>query len=183
MPEQQSEEDIPSYIPDVLPKNNSIAQQTDKSQLSLSYREGPITPDELREYNDLVPGFAQDYLNEVIREVQHHRDIERERIEIEKGELAQEGETVRVQERIFRSNQRRSIWGSIAGTTIALTAIGCATFLGSNGHKEVAIAVVGSLAGTAAIIYGTDAHNKSRQKELEARESDDETKKIDEGDG
>jgi hypothetical protein len=89
MPEQQSEEDIPSYIPDILPKNNSIAQQTDKSQLSLSYREGPITPDELREYNELVPGFAQDYLNEVIREVQHHRDIERERIEIEKGELAQ----------------------------------------------------------------------------------------------
>jgi hypothetical protein len=39
------------------------------------------------------------------------------------------------------------------------------------------------LAGTAAIIYGTDAHNKSRQKELEARDSDDETKKIDEGDG
>lgn len=180
MPEQQPDENISSYSPEVLPKDDSLARQPDRSQLSLSYREGPITPDELREYDELVPGFAQDYLNEVIREVQHHRDIELKKIEIEKAELAQEGEIVRVQERIFRSNQSRSVWGSIAGFIITLTAIGSATFLGLNGQKEAAIAVVGSLAVTAAIIYGTDAYNTGRQKELEARESDNEVKKLDE---
>lgn len=108
MPEQP-DEDIPPYSPEVLPRESPIAQRPDESSLSLSYREGPITPDELRNYDELVPGFAQDYLNEVIKEAQHHRDIEREKIEIEKAELAQEGETVRVQERIFRSNQQRSI--------------------------------------------------------------------------
>lgn len=179
----QPDEDIPSYSPDVLSRENSIAQQPDKSQLSLSYREGPITPDELREYNELVPGFAQDYLSEVIKEVQHHRDIELKKIEIEKAELVQEGEIVRVQERIFRSNQRRSVLGSISGSIITLAAICSATFLGFNGHKEVAIAVVSSLAAVSVIIYGTDAYNKGRQKELETRESDDEAKKLGEGDG
>jgi hypothetical protein len=180
MSKRQPDEDIPVYSPDVLQEKDAIAQQSDKSQLSLSYRAGPITPDELKVYNNLVPGFAEGYLNEIIRESQHYRDIEREKIELERTELAQEAEIVRVQERIFQSNQRRSVFGSIAGSIIALTAIGSATFLGANGHKEVAIAVVGSLAGTAVIIYGTDAYNKGRQKELEARgESDDEAQKID----
>lgn len=179
---EQRDEDLPTYDPEVLQRENSIAQQPDESHLSFRYREGPIPPDELRNYDELVPGFAQDYLREVLMGAQHFRNIEREKIEIEKAELAQEGETVRVQERIFISNQRRSIMGSIAGSLIALTAIGSATFLGFNGHKEVAIAIVGSLATMSLIVYGTDAYNKSRQKELETRVSDAKVKNLREAD-
>ncbi|AFY60878.1 hypothetical protein Syn6312_1728 [Synechococcus sp. PCC 6312] len=165
---EMSKEEISPVRSDLLKPEDISYPEQNSSQLFVSYQEGPISPAELEGYNKFDPEFAQEYLREIISEIHHRRQIEVERLKLRNTELSLESGVVKTQERIFFSNQRRFILGSILGSVIALTAVGSATFLGIQGRKEVAIAVVGSLAGTAVIIYGTDAYNKGRKKELDS---------------
>jgi len=166
-------EDEDEHLPcetEVLPPESSL-NKAESEGMSVSYREGPISPSELREYDQLYPGFAKDYLREILEGATHSRKIQIEEIELEKANLAFNVEIVKVEERIFNSNQARSTLGTILGSIIALAAIGGATFLGSQSYQNAAIAVAGSLPVAVLAIYGTDAYNKNKQKHLEATAS------------
>lgn len=170
----EEEEKIPetgAIAPEVVQDDSSLAkpEKTSSDVASYTFRAGPITPEELREYEKLVPGFAKAYLDEVIEGAKHQREIEKEKLQIEKLQVEQDGEIIQTQKDIYFSNQRRSVWGLIAGVFIVFSAIGAATYLGLKGRETSAVAVVGSLAAAAAVMYGTDAYNKGKTKELESK--------------
>jgi uncharacterized membrane protein len=150
MPEDTSSgDDI--LKPEVIPSTSRDEQSS--SQMSLSIRSGPIPPDELQEYEKLVPGFAKEYLTEALEQSRHRREIERESLKFE--------------EKVFTKNHQRSLWGSIAGTVIILAALSSATILGLKGREKEVIAVTASLAAVAGIVYGSDAYNRSRNQKKE----------------
>ena len=109
-----------------------------------------------------MPGFASQYLTEVINEAKHQRQLELAEVEQEKLILD-------TQKEIFKSNHKRSLLGTAAGFTVIMTTLILATGLAIKGEKEVAIAAVASLAGVSAIIYGTDAYNKDKMRKLEQK--------------
>jgi uncharacterized membrane protein len=175
-PQPESENIIPAHTSEVVPDEAYITK-SDRDlakQLSISYTSSslPCSPEQLEAYDKMVPGFAQKLMNEYFIQLHHEREMEKKAIELEEKELIQNGEVIKVQEKIFNSNLDRSILGSKLGFVIALFAIGCATFLGFRGEKEVPIAIVGSLATISVIIYGTDALNKNKQRVMESKNSD-----------
>lgn len=152
--------------PEVVTDDRSLVRpETNSGELtSLTYRKGPIIPEESREYEKLVPGFAKAYLDEVIEGAKHQREIEKEKLQIERLQVEQDGEIIKTRRDIYFSNQHRSVWGLVAGVFIVFSAIGAATYLGLKGRETSAVAVVGSLAAAAAVMYGTDAYNKGKTK-------------------
>ncbi len=161
--ENQQSQDTDAIAPEIL-KPELVAKEREKesSGIQVFYREGPISPDELKAYDDLVPGFAARYLDEVFNGIEHQRKVELAEIEQEKLILD-------TQKEISKSSHKRSLLGTAAGFTIIMTALISATGLAIKGEKEVAIAVVASLAGVSAIIYGTDAYNKDKMRKLEQK--------------
>jgi hypothetical protein len=170
--EPEKSQETKAIEPEVVQDDRSLVRpETNSREVTrlMTYREGPIIPEELREYEKLVPGFAKAYLDEVIEGAKHQREIEKEKLQIEKLQVEQDGEIIKTQRDIYFSNQRRSVWGLVAGVFIVFSAIGAATYLGLKGRETTAVAVVGSLAAAAAVMYGTDAYNKGKTKELESK--------------
>jgi hypothetical protein len=165
MEELPQEED--QFIQPEILKTDSLIKEESKrdNEIEFSYRQGPILADELKAYDDLVPGFAEQYLTEVLNGAKHQRQIEL-------AEIEQEKRILETQQAIFRSNHKRSSWGTTAGSVIILTAIICATILGIQGKEKTALGIVGSLACVSAIIYGTDAYNRGKMQKLEQGQSD-----------
>jgi hypothetical protein len=165
MKNQQSQ-NTDTISPEIL-KTELVTKdrENESSGIEFFYREGPILPDELKAYDDLVPGFASQYLTEVINEAKHQRQLELAEVEQEKLILD-------TQKEIFKSNHKRSLLGTAAGFTVIMTVLILATGLAIKGQKEVAIASVASLAGVSAIIYGTDAYNKDKMQKLEQKKDD-----------
>lgn len=181
--ELEKNQETRAIEPEIVTDDRSLVRpEANPGELtSLTYRQGPIPPEELKEYESLVPGFAKAYLDEVIEGAKHQREVEKEKLQIERLQVEQDGEIIKTQRDIYFSNQRRSVWGLVAGVFIVSLAIGSATYLGSIGREKAAIAVVGSLAAAAAVMYGTDAYNKGKTKELESKG---ETKELEpEGEG
>ncbi|MBE9203984.1 hypothetical protein IQ218_11715 [Synechocystis salina LEGE 06099] len=131
----------------------------------ITYRQGPIEASELEAYNQLVPGFAERYLSELFVGAEHQRKIELLEIEQEKSILE-------AQKEIFNKNHRRSLLASKLGALIILVAILTAGGLAYFGKEKTAVAIVASLAGVSTIIYGTDAYNKIKEKQIEASNGD-----------
>jgi uncharacterized membrane protein len=92
MPEDPSSEDD-ILKTEVIPSTSKDGQSS--SQMSLSIRSSPIPPDELQEYEKLVPGFAQEYLKEALEQSRHRREIEQESLKFE--------------EKVFVKNHQRSL--------------------------------------------------------------------------
>ncbi len=92
--------------------------------------------------------------------------MEKAELQLERDRFEQGKEVLRFQERIINSNQQRSTKGLNRGTLIFMSGIIAALILGLSGRETAAVGVVGSLAAVAVVSYGTDAFNKSRQKEL-----------------
>lgn len=173
---QEPETGVPPVQPEVVPdggiQRDQLAKREPNDSVGFTYRVGPLPPDELREYEELVPGFAERYLNEVLEGARHDREIEKEETQLQRLEIEQEDKVRQTQEKLFYSNQRRSFGGMIAGSVIMLFAIGCATYLGLNDREATAVGIVGSLSAAAAVAYGTDAFNRRRRKELGGSEDD-----------
>jgi hypothetical protein len=174
-PRSEPEEIIPPHESEVI-RDSAIARTDNEQsqQIAFSYSSSllPCSPEQLAELDKVVPGSAQKLLDEFFLQLRHEREMETKLRELDEKELIQNGQLIQSQENIFNSNQARSTLGSKLGFVIALFAIGCATFLGVRGDKAVAIAIVGSIAGVSAIVYGTDALNKNKQKVMEAKNSD-----------
>ena len=153
-----------SYYPTTSINDN----EEEKSSIrQITYRQGPIEADGLQAYNDLVPGFAEKYLNELFVGAEHQRKVEL--LEIEQGKLALEA-----QKEIFEKNHPRSLLASKLGALVILVAILTAGGLAYFGKEKTAVAIVASLAGVSTIIYGTDAYNKIKEKQIEASHEDNE---------
>ncbi|NJL97657.1 MAG: DUF2335 domain-containing protein [Synechococcaceae cyanobacterium SM2_3_2] len=170
-PDQPREPEVPPVQAEVVEDGGTQREQIakrddDPPEYELSYREGPLPPDELEHYNRLVPGFAKDYLEDIRNESQHRREMERAELQLERDRFEQGKEVLRFQERVINSNQQRSTKGLNRGTVIFMSGIIAAVILGLSGRETTAVAVVGSLAAVALVSYGTDAFNKSRQKEI-----------------
>jgi hypothetical protein len=165
MKNQQSQ-NTDTISPEIL-KTELVTKdrENESSGIEFFYREGPILPDELKAYDDLVPGFANQYLTEVINEAKHQRQLELAEVEQEKLILD-------TQKEIFTSNHKRSLLGTTAGFTVIMTALILATVLGLQGKEKTALGIVGSLAGVSVIIYGTDAYNKGKMQKLEQKKDD-----------
>jgi hypothetical protein len=174
-PHSEPEEIIPPHESEVI-RDSAIARTDSErsQQIAFSYSSSllPCSPEQLAALDKVVPGSAQKLLDEFFLQLRHEREMETKLLELDEKELIQNGESIKSQENIFNSNQARSILGSKLGFVIICFAISCATLLGIRGDKEVAIAIVGSMAGVSAIIYGTDAYNKNKQKVMEAGNSD-----------
>ena len=97
--EDQHEQDANAIQPEIL-KPELAGKEREPDGIQLSYREGPILPDELRAYYDLMPGFASQYLTEVINVAKHQRQLELAEVEQEKLILD-------TQKEIFKSNHKR----------------------------------------------------------------------------
>ena len=170
-PDQPLETEVPPVQAEVVEdggiQREQMAKRDDEgSGYELSYRIGPLPPDELEHYERIVPGFGKEYLDDILHESQHRREKEKAELQLERDRFEHAKEVLRFQERIINSNQQRSIKGLNRGTLIFMSGIIAAVILGLSGRETAAVGVVGSLAAVAVVSYGTDAFNKSRQKEL-----------------
>ncbi|MBJ7901336.1 MAG: hypothetical protein GC158_15765 [Cyanobacteria bacterium RI_101] len=144
-------------------KSNNIRQ--------ISYRSGPIEPDELKAYDDLAPGFAEKYLNELFVGAEHQRKLEL--LEIDQEKLALE-----IQREIFEKNHRRSLLASQLGALVIIVAILTAGGLAYLGKEKTATAIIGSLAVVSGLIYGTDAYNRGKEKQLKTSKETEKGKSL-----
>jgi hypothetical protein len=168
--ENQQSQDADAIAPEIV-ESDSLPKEVDKKsnnltvRTSTSIRRGPIPPGELSEYEKLVPGFAARYLEEVFNGAEHQRRVDL-------AEIEQEKRILEAQLEIFNKNHERSLSGTRRGFIAIMAALIFATILGIQGQEKVAIAIVASLAGVSAIIYGTDAYNKGKMEKLEQKKDD-----------
>lgn len=164
--ENQPSQDADAIAPEILkPELAATERENESSGIEVFYREGPILPDELKAYDDLVPGFAARYLEEVFNGAEHQRRVDL-------AEKEQEKRILEAQLEIFNKNHERSVSAANKGFIIIMAVLIFSTGLAIKGQKEVAIAIITSLAGVSAIIYGTDAYNKGKTKKLEQKKDD-----------
>jgi uncharacterized membrane protein len=120
--------------------NNVVAGY---AQVSTAYS-GPIPPPELlREYEELCPGTAEQFIGAFVRQVDHRINLET---------------------RYLKSDRRRSWGGLAAGFVVAMTALIGGIWLVYLGHDAAGAAIgttgLGGLVGT--FIYGTRSQRTER---------------------
>lgn len=129
-------------------KNQPAPRRADSVQVQLeaSAWQGPIPPpDILRQYDEVQSGAANRILTMAEKQSEHR---------------------TRMESTVVNGDSRRAYLGIIAALIIALSIVGCGTFLIYNGHQWAGTSLIGlDIIGLVGVfVYGTKTRRDERQQ-------------------
>ena len=147
---------------DVVRSQSEVVSLTEEAWL------GPLPhPDAYQRYEEIEPGAANRILTMAENEQrQNHEALNREQEHNHKVTLNEQQHNHEMTRRVIAGNDRRSYLGIGLAFIIAMSGIGCGTFLSAIGREGIGAAfVVTPLVGLVGVfIYGTQSRRAERSR-------------------
>lgn len=110
---------------------------------------GPLpSPEALRSYDEIKPGFGGELLDAFLEEGKHRRTLESDSMQLQRKAL-------KLQSVLIKGNLRRSNWGLIAGFIFSMTAVSIGGWLAYEGHEFVGGIIAGSTVVSLTTVFVT----------------------------
>jgi uncharacterized membrane protein len=144
----KAEESVVTKTSEILQSDASInTEKTIQVAQYADFFQGPLPhPNLLRQYNDIVPGFAQEVTNAMIQQSQHRREIEK----------------LVIQSKIDQAKR-----GQYIAAFVTTLFVGLGTYMVKTGHPTEAAVIVGI--NLTALIGVFITNKESQRKELKEK--------------
>ncbi len=156
--QDDSSETVPSPSAPAPPSSEPVQPVADITMVEATWS-GPLPPpDTLQQYEELVPGAANRILVMAESQIKHDQN--------------QENMTLEITRTVINGNSKRGYLGILSAFIIAMTGIGCGTFLSAIGREGIGAAfVVVPLVGLAGVfVHGTQSRRAERNRRSSERE-------------
>jgi uncharacterized membrane protein len=172
------QQDITNGEVSPVSKMNKPPQHQEEKGGEFYFRSSPLPdPEDLKKYNEIVPGFAEKMLNSYVtlssEEVVHRRKIEIKHVALQEKSLALEEKNLDIYGEIAKANSKRSNIGLYTCFLVLILLIGCGGYATHKNNTTIAVTIFGGAMSAlvinyASVIYGT---KKIRQAESEENNS------------
>lgn len=140
------------------------------------FRSSPLPdPEDLKKYDDIVPGFAKDILNSYVvlsrEEVEHRRKMEIKRLALNEKSLALEEKDLDICGEIARANSKRSNTGLHTCFLVLTLLIGSGCYAIYKNNTKVAVTVFGGTMSALVINYASVIYGTKKIRQAESEES------------
>ena len=132
---------------------------------------GPIPPpDELRQYDDVIPGAAERIMRMWEAQASQRIQAENRRIEQDDRRIAQDDRRIEIEGKRVEVESKRGYLGLACGFAISLLLIAIGAYVVVWGNPWVGVAIIGvDIAAIAGIfVYGTNARLRASERKAAA---------------
>ncbi|GAB4528508.1 MAG: hypothetical protein Tsb0014_09870 [Pleurocapsa sp.] len=162
---------LEEHCSNVSKMSDSPSEELSALMTQFRYRSSPYPdPDELEKYENLVPGSAKKILDSFLSnsetEVAHRRQMDIEKINIQKKSLKLEDKRLNIGSEIVKTNSRRSLIGIWGGLILLFSSIVIGGYSVYKGYSNVAITIFSGTIGTLALNYAGNIFNPKSSAQL-----------------